>query len=105
MPHTLPGISVIVRFPRTVEDSLCCVEFSSILVVDRGFHARRAVAPAAIIEITHPLRDDFPRFIPGAKVMTRQDLPFQGRKERFGGGIIPRHQLRPIPLLRSEWCG
>jgi hypothetical protein len=33
------------------------------------------------------------------------DLGFVQADDALGQRVISRRQLRPIPLLRSEWCG
>jgi hypothetical protein len=34
-----------------------------------------------------------------------QELAPASADPAFGYRVFPRRQLRPIPLLRSEWCG
>jgi hypothetical protein len=38
----------------------------------------------------------------GGEMVPGQDLVFEGREERLGRGVVPRRQLRWIPVVISE---
>jgi hypothetical protein len=63
------------------------------------------VAPAAVVEALDVLEDRVRKLDAGVPALLVEQFGLHPGPERLDDGVIPRRQLRPIPLLRSESCG
>src|SRR5262249_21326504 len=69
------------------------------------YRASEAVSSSGVVELVAPGGYDCLCVGSGAEVVSGQDVVFQGGEERLGGGVVPRRQLLPIPMLSAGLFG